>query len=204
MKPGELYQKATERAYARLKELGGDPTKPLDWLMVADDARDEAAEDFADHGDLLCEASCALHLGARAAGSIGDWKLSTELANQSMEINADFHSSHKLRARSETELEEAAVVAAYAEISALKKRIQELEKGIGDDPGARERALDLYEGHGLTALQGDEGVVTLTPKQGSLQLKKELVAQYLTGAQMKECQVRGKGQVAISFTPRGG
>ena len=97
----------------------------------------------------------------------------------------------------ETTAEEAAVVAMYSRIAELKAELKQIE---GD---ARERAIDLYEGYGLTVLQGEDGVVTIKKRAGGTRLDTKLVRKMLTKAQIDQVSVPTPATLVMSFTGRG-
>jgi hypothetical protein len=97
----------------------------------------------------------------------------------------------------ETTEEEANVVAIYSRIAELKAELKKIE---GD---ARERATDLYEGYGLTVLQGADGVVTIKKRGAGTRLDTKLVRKMLTKKQIEQASVPTSATLVMSFTGRG-
>jgi hypothetical protein len=108
------------------------------------------------------------------------------------EIVSRFFTSDAAGAEADTRT----TVQLYAQIHELKKQLKVLEGK------ARDHAIDLYEGYGLTALSGDEGVVTIAVIQGSKRLDTKAVRKLLTAEQLEEVTVQGKPSTRIQFTPK--
>ncbi len=104
--------------------------------------------------------------------------------------------SKKRRVKTAIERDELKAVKLYARIRELKDEAKALEKE------ARDLAMDLYEGHGLTALSGPEGVVAITYCNGSTRLDPKKVREILTKEQIEEVSVVGDPTLRINFTPK--
>lgn len=91
---------------------------------------------------------------------------------------------------------EAEAVHLYAKIHALKAELKELEEE------GRELATELFEGYGLTSLQGSDGSLSIKMTAGAERLDSAKVRQILTPAQLDAVTVVGASTLRISFTPR--
>lgn len=100
--------------------------------------------------------------------------------------------------RTEVEKEEAAVVELYSRIYVLKKELKKLEGT------ARDRATDLYEGEGLMALTGDEGVVAVKKRESYLRVDSKKVKTWFDANELdiREVQSEAKATMVFSFSPR--
>ena len=96
----------------------------------------------------------------------------------------------------DTVSEQAEIVRLYARLADMKREVEALEKE------ARGRAIDLYEGYGLTVLEGYEGVVTMQQRAAPRSLDRKQVERYLTPAQLQACLKEGKPSTAVTFTAK--
>ena len=92
-------------------------------------------------------------------------------------------------------LEQAQLVRDYAELTALTKRAKTLEAKCR--PVAKRLA-----GEGLRVIEGLEGVLVITDKQGANRLRAELVEAIIGPEQLEACKRRDAGYQEIAFKPR--